>query len=105
HGEHPREHDVEAVAVLALGDDGSAGRDFLAPHALRELAERLAGERREQSDPRQLVQGGSDGAWHGSPRGDVRRLEAVSAVRQSAYARLGGRRVWSVWVLPVRALS
>ena len=52
--QQPAEHDVEARAELALADDLGPGGHVLAVHRRRQLRQLLAGQLREQADPRQL---------------------------------------------------
>ena len=64
--EEPGEDDVEAVARLALADDGLSGRHVLALHPPGERHELLAGQAGEELDAGQLVDG----------RGNVARAQA-----------------------------
>src|SRR5439155_4800665 len=68
-GRNPGEEDVEAVAVLALADDGRTGGDLVSLHQLSELRQGLAGELREETDTRELGHARRDvSGAHGSLR-------------------------------------
>ena len=60
HGCEPREDDEEPIAWLTLADEHGSGGHFVPLHPVRELCQRLAGERREEPHTRELGHRGGD---------------------------------------------